>query len=213
MYKQEIEYLELYGDLPDTKDELIKYIEDNYKLDYNKIKTEEERINSIEWHTKTYTIFLLPKGTPRPRENKKQGIFYVKNANKTKQIIKKIIKSDGIICTRCNYYLEVYQPTPKSSMNNTEIYLAEKGLIRPISKPDFDNVAKTFTDPLEGLLLLNDNLINPGYVEKYYSLKPRVVITLSWQDTYDCNYNRRKILNSTGYKNLEKEDIRRSIEE
>ena len=202
MFKEEKMYLELYGELPETQDELLKYIEDHYKLDWNKIRKEEERIKNIVWYERNLTIFIVPKGSPRPRHNRERGVFYVKNASKTKQIVKKYIADEGIICTRVECLLEIFQPIPKSSMSNTEIYLAEKGLIRPITKPDFDNVAKTFTDPLEGTMLLNDNLINPGRVEKYYSLKPRVNIHIRWQDDFDSKYNRRKIENTIAYKEL-----------
>ena len=87
-------------------------------------------------------------------------------------------------------------------MTKKEIILAEKGLIRPISTPDFDNLAKTYTDALQGILLLNDNIINEGTVKKYFSIKPRIHIKLKWQNNFDSKYNERKTINSKGYRNL-----------
>ena len=87
-------------------------------------------------------------------------------------------------------------------MTNQEVILAEKGLIRPLVTPDFDNLAKTYTDALQGVLLLNDNIITSGRVEKYFSIKPRINIKLRWQKEFDSKYNEKKTLNSIGYKKM-----------
>ncbi len=113
-----------------------------------------------------------------------------------------MIESNGLICTRVEITIEAYLPTPIKSMTATEVILAEKGLIRPISTPDFDNIAKTYTDALQDILLFNDNIINPGHIEKFYSIKPRLKIKIKYQTDFDSQYNRRKTLNGTKYKKL-----------
>ena len=194
------EYNSLYSTFPDTNDELIKYLENNLRYDKDKIKSEEERIKNINWIEKEWTFFIVPKGTPRPRTGGRH--FYVKGAKQMKKLFDKLLHEEGIICTRCEFELTTYQPTPINSMSNTEIILAEKGLIRPLVTPDFDNLAKTYTDALQGIILLNDNIINPGRVEKYYSIKPRIKILIRYQDAFDCKYNERKTINSIAYKKL-----------
>ena len=194
------EYNELYSLYPDTQEEIVSLLESTLRIDQNKLIAEEERIKNIEWIELSCTFFLVPKGTPRPRAG--GGHFYVKGASQMKKTFKKFLRDYGIICTRCELTLITYQPTPTNSMTNMEILLAEKGLIRPISTPDFDNLAKTYTDALQGIILLNDNILNPGRVEKYYSIKPRIKILLRYQETFDCKYNERKTLNSIGYKNI-----------
>ena len=194
------EYLELYSKFPDTQEELISLLENTLRIDKNKLKDEEERISNIKWLEKECTFFIIPKGTPRPRSCGTH--FYVKGAKQMKKTFQKFLSEEGIICTRCDLVLTTYQPTPINSMTNTEILLAEKGLIRPIVTPDFDNLAKTYTDALQGVLILNDNIINPGRVEKYYSIKPRIKIQLRYQETFDCKYNERKTLQSVVYKKL-----------
>ena len=52
--------------------------------------------------------------------------------------------------------------------------LAELGLIRPLKKPDFDNLAKTYSDMTQGILLFDDALIIEGISRKWYSCKPRI---------------------------------------
>ena len=198
---KELEYREKYGFLPSTREELLFHLEKNLKLDMNKINQEEERILSIPWNRIHIEAFLVPHGSPRPRLG--GGHFYVKGAAETKRYFKKIINDNKLICTRVQYFLTLYMPTPVSSMTNTEIYLAEKGVILPTSTSDWDNLAKTYTDCLQGILLLNDNQINPGGVIKYYSIKPRVEIDILYQNEFDCRYNEKKVRNSKGFKAVE----------
>lgn len=201
IYKPEnTEYRMLYSEYPDSQEELVSYLENTLRVNKEKLIEEEERIKSIKWNTKECTFYLVPKGTPRPRTDGSH--FYVKGARQMKKTFQKYLGDQGIICTRCEFTLYTYQPTPISSMTNTEIILAEKGLIRPISTPDFDNLAKTYTDALQGVLLLNDNIVNPGRVEKYYSIKPRIKMIIRFQEIFDCKFNERKTLQSVGYKKI-----------
>lgn len=204
IYKPNMDdYEYIYGDLPDTHEELVAAIERNMKLNWDKIAQEEARIKAIEWNTREVMFYMVPRGTPRPRSS--NGHFYVKGASQMKRVFNKYLREEGIICTRCDLQLDVWLPTPCNSMTNTEIYLAEKGLIRPVVTPDFDNLAKTYTDALQGVLILNDNIINPGHVEKYYSIKPRIKLLIKFMKEFDCAYNEKKTLSSVGYKKLAEE--------
>lgn len=66
----------------------------------------------------------------------------------------------------------------------------------------WDNLGKTYSDMLQDVLFLNDNIIQTGIVEKYYSLKPRIELFISYQDDFDSNFNRKRIENSKAYKAL-----------
>ncbi len=200
---EELEYRQKYGFLPTEQDELLSYLENTIKLDMDKIKAEEDRILSIPWKEISITAPIVPKGTPRPKYSSASGTFYVKGAKKTKHYFEKMIQENKIICTRVKYTLITYVPTPSSGMTNMEIYLAEKGIILPTSTPDWDNLAKTYTDCLQDVLLLNDNIVNPGHVYKQYSIKPRIEINLKYQEEFDSKFNRRKATSSSGYKKLE----------
>lgn len=197
----ELEYREKYAYLPSTQSELIEYLETTIKLDPKKIEAEEERIRSLLWQRVHLEAFIVPHGSPRPRYSSVTGTFYVKGAKQMKRYFEKVVSEHKILCTRVEYSLTCFMPTPCSSMNNTEIYLAEKGLILPISTSDWDNLAKTYTDCLQDVLLLNDNIINPGHVYKYYSIKPRIEIDIRYQSDYDSKYNKKKTENTKNYKN------------
>lgn len=199
--KEENEYNEKYGKYPDQKEEILRYLENNLKLDFDKIREEEERVKNIPWKELSITLPIVPKPSPRPRYSFKTEHFYVIGAGKNKQVIKKYIDNCNIIYTRTDLTVVTYQPTPTSMMTKNEIYLAEKGIIQPIQNPDWDNLGKTYSDMIQGILLLNDNIVNPGTVVKYYSVKPRVDIFIKYQDGFDSNFNRKKITTSTQYVN------------
>ncbi len=193
----EKEYNKLYGDIPKYNNERIDYLLKDTNLKRNKLKVYDEikRINSIKWKKKSFTLYIIPKATPRPRSGK-NGIFYVKGASDNKKFFKEFIKDKEleIINTPCKIECVSYLPISKS-MNNVNKILAELGFIRPISKPDWDNLAKAYCDMIQGYLLEDDALIIEGISKKYYSIKPRVEITIEWMESFDCKYNEDKIIN------------------
>ncbi len=199
----ELVYREKYGHLPSTQDQLLDVIKDTLRLDYKKIEEEEQRILSIPWEEIDIEALIIPKGTPRPRYSSVTHTFYVKGAKDTKRYFASIINANRIICTRVEYSLTLYMPTPTTSMTNTEIYLAEKGILRPLTTSDWDNLAKTYTDCLQDVLIINDNIINPGSVEKFFSIKPRVLIQLRYQCGFDSKYNQRKLEGTKAFKKLQ----------
>lgn len=193
----EKEYNKLYGDIPKYNNERIDYLLKDTNLKRNKLKVYNEikRINSIKWKKKSFTLYIIPKATPRPRSGK-NGIFYVKGASDNKKFFKEFIKDNEleIINTPCKIECISYLPISKS-MNSVNKILAELGFIRPISKPDWDNLAKAYCDMIQGYLLEDDALIIEGISKKYYSIKPRVEITIEWMESFDCKYNEDKIIN------------------
>lgn len=52
------------------------------------------------------------------------------------------------------------------------------GDIRPIKKPDFDNIAKIICDSLNGIAYRDDTMVVDGMFRKYYSEKPRVEVSI-----------------------------------
>ena len=120
----ELEYREIYAYLPSTQGELIEYLENNIKLDKKKVEAEEDRIRAIQWERVLIEANIIPHGSPRPRYSSVTGTFYVKGAKQMKKYFTKIIQEHKILCTRVEYSLRAYMPTPTSTMNNTEIYRA-----------------------------------------------------------------------------------------
>ena len=184
-----------------------------YELLSHKIKNERmmnslmnrlDEIQSIKWHSISFCIYTDPKATPRPRVNRFTHTFYVKGAANNRKQFKKWIDSidHPFIHTPFKFQCDTYSETPKS-MNAVETILAEFGLIRPVSRPDWDNLGKTYSDMIHEGLILDDSLIIDGRVRKFYSTKPRVEIFIEYMDAYDSLYNEKKM---KGRENRDEED-------
>lgn len=193
----EKKYDEKYGNVSNDKDERYLSIINSSKTPDKLIKEVDNQIkiiNNIEWGEYNYTIYLLPKATPRPRTTSKGNFFYVKGASDNKKyFLNKIMKSDWeIICTPTIFDCKCYFPIP-NNFSKLDTALSELGYINYISMPDFDNLAKTYTDMIKDILLYDDRLIIKGTTEKSYSLKPRIEVNIKYMKTHDSNMNKKKI--------------------
>jgi len=68
---------------------------------------------------------------------------------------------------------------PKST-SKKKVDMMKLGIIKPIKKPDVDNLLKTVMDALEKLAYKNDSQIVRVVMDKDYSERPRLEITISW---------------------------------
>lgn len=66
---------------------------------------------------------------------------------------------------------------PKSTSKKKRKMMID-GEIRPVKKPDFDNIAKIICDSLNGIAYRDDAIIVDGMFRKYYSEQPRVEVTI-----------------------------------
>jgi Holliday junction resolvase RusA-like endonuclease len=193
-------YLDSYSDLPDDYNGQIEYIRSNYKIDDNKVQESINIINNIEWKTLKFSFNVIPQPACRPRLTH-GGVVYVEGAKENWNYANRIIQNRNIIHTACKLHVESYFPIP-NSMNSTEKMLAQMKYIRPVSGGDWDNLGKTYSDAIQKILIINDNIIISGTSDKYYCVKPRVDLTIEYQDDYDSKYNKRKIESSKMYKDL-----------
>lgn len=207
--KELVEYEEKYGSIPNDRDERLQFIMSKAKdqdRTFSSVPKEIERIRKIKWKTIKYVIYLIPKASPRPRKSM-NGHFYVNGAADNKRFFKNFYKETldtPIIDTPCKFYCDSYLPIP-NDMSLVNQVLAELGLIRPLKKPDFDNLAKTYSDMTQGILLFDDALIIEGISRKWYSCKPRIEITFKYMEEYDSEYNRKRIFKAERHKTLEDE--------
>ena len=207
--KELLEYEEKYGSIPNDRDERLQFIMSKAKdqdRTFSSVPKEIERIRKIKWKTIKYVIYLIPKASPRPRKSM-NGNVYVNGAADNKRFFKNFYKETldtPIIDTPCKFYCDSYLPIP-NDMSLVNQFLAELGLIRPLKKPDFDNLAKTYSDMTQGILLFDDALIIEGISRKWYSCKPRIEITFKYMEEYDSEYNRKRIFKAERHKTLEDE--------
>ena len=68
---------------------------------------------------------------------------------------------------------------PKST-SKKKLGMMKLGILEPAKKPDVDNILKTLMDALEKLAYKNDSQICHVVIDKAYSERPRVEMTISW---------------------------------
>lgn len=192
------EYEMKYGEIP--KDYIKRFINllRNNKVKEKDIKKIRERMKSI-LHMPTeeisFIIYMTPKATPRPRLGR-SGRFYVKGAFDNSKIFKNFMETQfpdmHIITTPCVFNVDLYLPIP-SGMSRLDKILAELKMIKVISKPDWDNLGKTYSDMVQKHLLMEDSLVYDARVRKFYSSKPRIELTIKYDTMYDSQYSKKKI--------------------
>lgn len=65
-----------------------------------------------------------------------------------------------------------------SSTSKKKAELMRQRIIRPVVKPDTDNIAKTVMDALNGIAYYDDAQVIDAQVRKFYDDNPRVVVTI-----------------------------------
>jgi Holliday junction resolvase RusA-like endonuclease len=73
--------------------------------------------------------------------------------------------------------VKVYKKIPKSFSKKKKA-AAEAGQLRPTSKPDVDNYAKSIKDALKNVIWKDDSQVVDLHISKWYSETPRVEITI-----------------------------------
>jgi len=205
-YKKLDEYNKKYGEIPkDFYDRFLYLMSDINinKSDITKLKKEIKRALRVNTESITFIFYFTPQATPRARYSRFTKAFYVKNVLNYNEVFGKFIKDcediDFKITTPCEFKCITYFPVP-NNMSKVDKLLAELRLIKHVSKPDWDNLGKTYSDMIQKHLLIDDALIYKGTTEKYYSIKPRIEITIDFMTDYDSSYNKNKIKKWSSYK-------------
>jgi Holliday junction resolvase RusA-like endonuclease len=79
----------------------------------------------------------------------------------------------GALSLRVTAYFQI--PKSASKVKRTKMLTGE---LRPLVKPDFDNILKIIADALEKVLYNNDSQIVTSHFDKYYAEVPKVEIEI-----------------------------------
>ena len=194
--------------IPKDYQERINWIIDTYKISETKLKdiidTKNKMLQQMYYMPELFVvIYEIPEGSPRPRARfiKSKGNNILANARSNPGFIqvysitgaadKKFMQEfktnsdfdflESLIYTPCSVKYDAYFKTP-SIFNSKEKMLAELGMIRPLSKPDFDNVEKKYSDMYTGNIWVDDSIVIESNFNKYYSELPRIEITLRYMN-------------------------------
>lgn len=72
-----------------------------------------------------------------------------------------------------------YMPIPAGT-NKIQRALMLNGTLRPIKRPDFDNLAYVVTNALKGIVYRDDSQVVDCGIHKYFSESPRTVVKV-WE--------------------------------
>ena len=211
-------YESKYSEIPRDYIERLSWMYDKYHI--TKAKAEEilrakYNILSSLYYSDDILVVLYeePEGSPRPRAryvNKSNLTSYAKSdpgyiqvysltGASDRKFMKRLIddndlmKLDHLICTPCDVEYNTFSKTP-SSYNTITTFLSEVGIIRPVSKPDFDNMEKKYADMYNGNVWVDDALVQDAAIHKYYSILPRVEIRLKFLNLLYTKYQYEQII-------------------
>ena len=130
-------------------------------------------------------IKLIIPGEPvakgRPRVTK-HGITYTPKKTENYENLVKLCymqQSQGdVLEGELKANIKAYFQIPKSA-SKKKYNAMEQGDIRPVKRPDIDNIIKSVLDSLNGLAYRDDSQVVCINAEKYYSDNPRVEIEIS----------------------------------
>ena len=211
-------YESKYSEIPRDYIERLSWMYDKYHI--TKAKAEEilrakYNILSSLYYSDDILVVLYeePEGSPRPRAryvNKSNLTSYAKSdpgyiqvysltGASDRKFMKRLIddndlmKLNHLICTPCDVENNTFSKTP-SSYNTINTFLSEVGIIRPVSKPDFDNMEKKYADMYNGNVWIDDALVQDAAIHKYYSILPRVEIRLKFLNLLYTKYQYEQII-------------------
>ncbi|MDD3172203.1 MAG: RusA family crossover junction endodeoxyribonuclease [Herbinix sp.] len=199
------DYKDKYGLIPKDMIERFIYICDELKLskkNMEKIVSQIIDIRSLKKERISFIIYLEPQATARPRVTR--FTVFVPHSKENFELFKEFLDDihfkDPII-TPTHFHCTTYKAISQN-MSKEEKILAELGLINPPSRPDWDNLAKTYSDMIQSGLLLDDGLITDSFTHKRFSFKPRIEITLEYDTKFNSKYTKRIIESWKQYQDL-----------
>lgn len=216
------EYNEKYGDIPIDYRERLEYLYDSLKISESQafeiLNKRDKMINDLTYYDTQIILFEVPEGSPRPRfrivNRSNLSNMAISNPNfvhvysltgKEDNVFMKRLMSkedfnalDQMICTPCTIDIYAFFKTP-SYYNKEDTILAEVGLHRPISKPDWDNIGKKYSDMFNANVWLDDTLVIDGSIHRYYSILPRIEIKLRYLNMVYNKHQYNSISKRTDY--------------
>ena len=197
------EYVAKYGDIPIGYAERLEYLYDKLRITdqqaFSIMMKRNAMVADLQFFDTQIILFEVPEGSPRPRfrlinrnnisnmamANPNFVHVYSLTGQEDNAFMKRLMTQedftmiDQMICTPCIVDINLFFKTP-SCYNREDTILAEIGIHRPITKPDWDNAGKKYSDMFNANIWLDDTLVIDGAVHKYYSILPRVEIRLRY---------------------------------
>lgn len=190
----------------DPEDRLMQYFKD-HNMNFEKAKKKAaKKLNRIikhrEYKTIRITLLEYPMKTDRPRHTH-NGHVYSPNAHDNRsyfeKALKKVVSDLKLINTPAEIRIDAYLEMPKQ-VPPDEVILYETKVLNVEDTPDYDNIAKCYTDMQLANLIVDDDLYYKAVICKYYSVLPRVEITIRFLAAHESDYVYKKLKNRKSIK-------------
>lgn len=127
-----------------------------------------------------FTAYGQPAAKGRPRLGKWGTYTPDKTVNYENLVKYSYIdehKDKELIQGYVNIEMKFYMQIPKSTSKKKRDLMLRHGIL-PDKKPDYDNMAKSITDALNGIAYRDDSQIVEAHIYKYYSEEPRTEVII-----------------------------------
>lgn len=220
--QKSFEYDEKYINIPRGYEDRLNWLYDTLNIQESKadeiLLKRNQMISDLFYTDIDIILYEEPEGSPRPRfrlvNRKNLANMALSNPNfvhvysptgtSDNNHMKRLVSEDellqlnSLICTPCDIRCCTFSKTP-SSFSKTDTFLAEIGLHRPLSKPDWDNIGKKYSDMFNANVWLDDIFVIDGTVSKYYSVLPRVEVKIRYLNMVYNKYQYNSITKRKDY--------------
>lgn len=131
-----------------------------------------------------FTVYGEPVAQGRPRASTINGQVRMYDPAKSKDFKKyvKLVASQyrppSLITGPVEMKVKIYKPSLKS-FSKMKTLAAERGELRPLTKPDVDNYVKGIKDAMKSVIWKDDSQVVDLHISKWYSETPRIEVTIS----------------------------------
>lgn len=199
-----------YQDIPRDDEDRLRHLMSKSNISLEDVMDINDRMRlQIKYDTYKIILYEKPVGKPRPRFKRFGGKNHIYSGNEyyRKKVFKNVLAKEELenlkhhlIATPCIIHYNIYLKTP-NSFNKLDTILAEIGTIRPLNKPDWDNLGKEYSDLFNQLIWIDDIVVISASVDKYYSILPRVEIVFhpanALYNKYQFNSMKKKLPDRT----------------
>lgn len=216
------EYIAKYGDIPIGYKDRLTWLYDKLNITESQafqiLQKKDQLLDALEYYDTEIILFEVPEGSPRPRfrivnranlsnmamSNPEFVHVYSLTGKEDNTFMRRLMSQedfnalDSMICTPCIIDIDAFFKTP-SYYNKEDTILAEIGLHRPISKPDWDNLGKKYSDMFNANVWLDDTLVIDGSIHRYYSVLPRIEIRLKYLNMVYNKHQYNSVVKRTDY--------------
>lgn len=193
------EYTAKYSSVENDPAQRIKDYFENNNLNLDKAITKAiKKMQTIEenreYKTVHITMYEFPMKTDRPRTFR--GHTFSPNAAANHKYfgdaVSQICKHIKLINTPASIQIDAYMEMP-NNVPPDEVILYEAKVLDVVDTPDYDNIGKCYTDIMKNNLISDDDIFHTGTVRKFYSLLPRVEITITYISDHESDYIFKKM--------------------